>query len=133
MEDVSIISSDEFRRRDKGPRLWDRMARMAEAQLSQGQIPLIDATNYTSAHRSRFIEVATKTGSRYIIVYLAARLDTLIDRNARREEAIPPGAIYRLSSLFEVPVGEDILTIDTETTSAEDAAAIIADEIRGLS
>ncbi len=108
------------------------MQEMTRNGLRQGLTVVVDATNYNSTHRTRYITVAREMGCPYVIVYFTARIETLLERNLRRDDTIPPGAIHRLSSLFEAPGGEDTLKIDTESTRPRDAAAEIARWVQGF-
>ena len=125
IKDVSIISSDLLRGQGKAGRIWEVMPVMAENFLREGLVVMIDATNYTSAHRERFVSVARDVKCHHLIIHITAGLDTLLDRNLSRRDRIPPKALFRLSALFEKPGNGNTLLIDTDTTAPEEAVELL--------
>lgn len=132
IEDLAIISSDDLRRQGKPSELWDRMRAVAREELERGRTVVADATNYTQAHRKRFISAAEDLGCPYLLVYFEAGVKTLLERNLLREEKIPSAAIRRLAKLFEEPEIESTIVIDTEELNPEEAAQVLEDRIRSM-
>jgi tRNA uridine 5-carbamoylmethylation protein Kti12 len=127
MDGVLILSSDYLRNRTGSSRIWSRMAQEVREGLSDGKTVVVDATNYSSAHRERYVSISREMALPHLVAYLKAGIPTLLQRNRERTERIPTGAIGRLARLFETPGGDDTLQIDTEEFDPEQAAeAIIA-------
>lgn len=126
IDGVVIVSSDEIHSKTKG-RVWDLMERMVTEGLSNGMVVVADATNYDLPHRERFASAARRLGCPHWIAYLKASTGVLLERNAGRADAIPPGAIYHHSRSYQEPTPEErAIVIDTESVSPEEAAGIIA-------
>jgi predicted kinase len=128
-----IVSSDHLRKIGSSRRIWDRMEEIAGKGLRKGRSVVIDATNYSSAHRRRFIDLAEQLSCPWLVVYLRAQMPTLLRRNEGREAPIPPGAIHRLSRLFEPPKGKGVLELDTEVQTPSDLADAIMARCMALS
>lgn len=126
---VVIVSSDEIRKRS-GSKIWDKMERIVSENLECGMVVVADATNYDRSHRDRFASVAGRLNCPYRIAYLRAGRETLLERNASREEAIPPTAIYHHLRSYQEPSEDEMpIVIDTESVSPGEAATKIAGEM----
>lgn len=127
MDGVQIVSSDYLRSKGGSSRIWSRMAHEVRAGLSAGRTVIVDATNYSSAHRERYVSISREMALPHLVAYLRAGMPTLVERNRERKERIPTGAIGHLARLFEAPGGDDTIRIDTEQSQPEQAAVTIID------
>jgi len=126
---VIIVSSDEIRKKSRS-RVWDRMEGMVSQQLEGGMVVVADATNYDRLHRDRFVSAAQRLDCPFRIAYLKAGRDTLLERNSRRDEAVPQSAIYHLLRAYQEPgADERPIVIDTESFPPRKAALLIAAEM----
>ncbi len=125
MDHVQVVSSDYLRSAGESGRIWDRMAQEVRDGLSAGKTMVVDATNFSNAHRNRYISLSREMGLPHFVAYLQARIPTLLQRNRNRSERIPTAAIARLARLFEIPAGDDTIEINTEELQPEEAAGVI--------
>lgn len=109
------------------------MGEIAGKGLREGRSVVVDATNYSSAHRRRFIDLAEQLSCPWLVVYLRAQMATLLRRNEGREEPVPPGAIHRLSRLYEPPREKGMLELDTEAQTPSGLADAILARCMALS
>lgn len=118
LEDALIISSERFKRR-----VYERMLGEVERRLGRQRYLILDATFYKEAYRRRIMELELK-GERVITVLLECPLEICLERNRRRERAIPERAVRIIWREFERPETPDI-RIDTGTLSVEEAVRTI--------
>jgi tRNA uridine 5-carbamoylmethylation protein Kti12 len=130
---ICVVSSDELRASGGSSRVWERMREMVVEGLDQGRTVIVDATNYSSSHRRRFISAAEEAGVPYLVAFMSASLGTLHDRNLAREDRIPSRAIMHLSRLFEEPDDENTVRIDTEAVPPAAAARAIGGRLDSMS
>jgi len=126
VRNVIIVSSDEIRKVSRR-RVWEKMEEIVSEQLEGGMVVVADATNYDRSHRDRFARAAIGLDCPFRIVYLKAERDTLLERNSKRNEAVPQSAIYHLFRAYQEPLADEMpIIIDTESVPARDAARVIA-------
>jgi tRNA uridine 5-carbamoylmethylation protein Kti12 len=130
---ICVVSSDERRAQGRSSRIWERMREMVIESLGQAKTVIVDATNYSSSHRTRFISAAQEAGVPYLIAFMSASLATLRDRNLAREDRIPGHAIMHLARLFEEPDDANTVRIDTEAVPPAAAARTIGTRLDSMS
>lgn len=64
---------------------------------------IVDDTNYYNSKRRDLINIANKNNKDYVIIYLTAPLNVLIERNKKRGEKIPKDLIISMSNKFDEP------------------------------
>jgi len=64
---------------------------------------IVDDTNYYNSKRRDLINIARKIGKDYIIIYLRAPLEVILERNIKRGEKIPNELILEMYNKFDEP------------------------------
>ena len=64
---------------------------------------IVDDTNYYNSKRRDLINIARKRNRDYIIIYLRAPLDVILERNTRRGEKVPNELILEMYNKFDEP------------------------------
>ncbi|MBW9222158.1 AAA family ATPase [Methanothermococcus sp. SCGC AD-155-C09] len=64
---------------------------------------IVDDTNYYNSKRKDLINIANKNNKNYVIIYLTAPIDVLIERNRKRGEKVPTDLIIDMSNKFDEP------------------------------
>lgn len=109
-----VLHSDGFAR--------DTYERMYRRVLGTDDDWIVDGTFYRREWRERFYDLG---GVR--IVYVTASLSTCLRRNRERDDAIDEQGVQVVYREFDRPSAD--LTVDTDETSAEEAATRIADAV----
>jgi predicted kinase len=112
-----------------------RERRLVETCFAIGQRFVVDNTNPTAKHRNRYIQAARDAGFTVVGYRFDTAFQSLIERNAAREEAmrVPEGAIKATLKRLEEPSleeGFDSLFRVTALDNGEFAIARLYDEIR---
>lgn len=115
-ESVRLLHSDEFSRRTY-ERLYERVA-----EEPGDATRLVDGTFYRREWQERF---RTLGDVRFVLV--TASLETCLERNRRREDAIDEQGVHVVSREFEAP--ETDLEFDTDELSATEATERVLDAI----
>jgi adenylylsulfate kinase len=115
--DFELLHSDDFSRDTYG-QLHERVDADPEADW------LLDGTFYERATRERFRALPDAH-----LVSVAASLETCLQRNREREDAIEPRGVRAMHADFEVPE-RSALTLDTERLSADEAVDALARYVR---
>lgn len=105
-----IVHSDEFSRRTY-ERMYERVA-------EEGGDWILDGTFYRRGWRERFRDVGDVR-----VIHVTASLDTCLERNRERADAIDERGVHVIYREFEEPDAD--LAIDTDETSVEDAVGIV--------
>jgi hypothetical protein len=128
--------------------IWDRVAPIRQALFGviEDLAPITNSYVFTNAledeessaeHYDSITSLAARRGSLFLAVQLDCDIDVQVsridnpDRIALRKGADPPGYRWHRQNvkLFEPPA-EDRFDIDTTTTSPEDNAKLIRDELK---
>lgn len=125
LEDALIISSERFKRR-----VYERMLGEVRRRLGRQRYLILDATFYKEAYRRSIKELESK-GERILTVLLECPLEICLERNRRREKAIPERAVRIIWREFERPETPDI-RIDTSIFSVEEAVKTIICRLKPL-
>lgn len=125
LENSSIISSEQFRRR-----AYERMFREVERRLGRQRYLILDATFYKEAYRRRIMELNLK-GEKVLTVFLYCPLEICLKRNRERGKPILERAVKIIWKEFERPENPDIY-IDTSTSSIEEAVKTILCYLKSL-
>ena len=64
---------------------------------------IVDDTNYYNSKRRDLINIANKNNKNYVIIYLTAPINVLIERNRDRGEKVPKDLIIDMSNKFDEP------------------------------
>ncbi|AGB36289.1 AAA family ATPase [Natronococcus occultus] len=107
-ESVRLVHSDEFSTRTY-EQLYERVAEGPE-----DVVWLVDATFYRREWQDRF---RTLGDVRFVLV--TASLETCLERNRRREDAISEQGVHVVSREFDAPEAD--LELDTDELSATEA------------
>ena len=102
--DFKVVRSDEFSRRTY-EQMYERVA-------ESGTDWLLDGTFYEQRWRECFRELGDVR-----IVYVDASLETILERNRKREQPIDEQGVYVIYSEFEEPDAD--LTVDTDDYGIE--------------
>lgn len=115
--DLPVISLDAIRREmrvapteNQGPVVQAARERARE-HLRAGRDFVWNATNVTRRMRAPLIDLFSEYGARVEIVYVHAPLPRLLERNRRREAAVPEAVIRNLVARLEVPDATEAHTI----------------------
>ena len=64
---------------------------------------IVDDTNYYNSKRRDLINIARKRGKDYVIIYLRAPLEVILERNRKRGEKVPNKLIIEMYNKFDEP------------------------------
>ncbi|MBW9221395.1 AAA family ATPase [Methanothermococcus sp. SCGC AD-155-M21] len=64
---------------------------------------IVDDTNYYNSKRRDLINIANKNNKNYVIIYLTAPINVLVERNRDRGEKVPKDLIIDMSNKFDEP------------------------------
>ncbi|MBS7638727.1 hypothetical protein KEJ49_07625, partial [Candidatus Bathyarchaeota archaeon] len=107
-----------------------RMLGEVERRMGRQRYLILDATFYKEAYRRKIKELELK-GERVLTVLLECPLEICLERNRRREKAIPERAVRIIWREFERPANPDI-RIDTGTFGIEEAVQTIICSLKPL-
>jgi len=128
--------------------IWDRVVPIREAVLGTVEDLAPRTASYVftnvllddadgAAYYERMRTLAERRGSLFLAVMLECDIDVQVsridnpDRVALRKGSDPQGyRWHRLNKTLLAPPASEMLTIDTTTTSPDDNARLIADELR---
>lgn len=110
----AIVHSDEFSRRTY-ERMYERVA-------DEGGDWILDGTFYRGEWRERFRDLGDVR-----VVHVTATLETCLERNRERADAIDERGVHVVYREFEAPDAD--LTIDTDEVSVEDAVRTVEREV----
>jgi len=113
LEDLKIVSSDEFKRRT-----YEHMFAEAERWVGRVKYLVLNGTFYRREWRDRIKEIADEKGERVLVVYVTCSLQTCLKRNESRRERIEEKAVRIIYNQIEKPEAPDLL-IDTDVLSVE--------------
>lgn len=116
---VRLFVSDQFR-----PPVYQKFFTLFRAYKKQYDVLIFDATFYKKRWRDYLKQLAG--AEKTIIVFIKCALATALERNRRRTPHVPEKAIRIITHQLEAPVHPDLI-IDTDVTSAAQAAAGISD------
>lgn len=116
---VTLLHSDDF-----SSRTYEQLAERAAAP--EGDV-VLDGTFYKREWQRRFFGHPDA-----IVVHLTAPLETCLERNRTREDAISERGVHVVSREFHTPDAD--LTVDTSRVDADEAServlALVADRTR---
>ena len=110
--DFRVLHSDDFSGNTYG-RMYERVAADPDADW------LVDGTFYEREWQDRFRSLSDAH-----LVFLTASLETALERNREREDAIPERGVRAMYGKFEEPERPD-LTLDTEELAVTEAVDAI--------
>ncbi|NEU57125.1 AAA family ATPase [Halorussus sp. MSC15.2] len=110
--EVRVLHSDDFSR-NTYEQMYERVLADPAADW------LLDGTFYRREYRERFRALPDAH-----LVYLTASLETALERNRTREDAIDERGVRAMHGKFEEPETPD-LTLDTEASSVEETVAAL--------
>ena len=106
--DNVVIGSDVIRecfpvwKREYEKYIKDATYQLIESALREFYV-IVDDTNYYNSKRRDLINIARKIGKDYIIIYLRAPLDVVLERNVKRGEKVPNDLILEMYKKFDEP------------------------------
>lgn len=118
LPDIPMISLDEIRKNHKVPPTKNQgfVANIAKEQakeyLRKHQSFVWNATNITQAMRQQLVALFESYKAGVHIIYLETDWQTLLQRNASREDAVPQSAIEAMLGKLELPEANEAAQVD---------------------
>ena len=118
LPELPVVSLDETRKdlhisaEDRQGEVIQAAQEQAKDYLRQKQPFIWNATDLTKEVRQKQIRLFERYGARVRIVYLETGWNERLERNVKRQDAVPEDAVERMLGKTELPVPEEAQTVE---------------------